>query len=157
MGEGKKLYRNDKEGWIFGICAGLEDYFGIDATILRLLIVVVSLFSGNFFLVCVFYGLAGVIIPDRPGSVGEGTEGSYYAKSKKVQEFDLEDIQKDEVREDTPTTSDKPLEKVEEEAEDNEKPLDKDYLVKINDLGNREEVSDTNLEEDGKVKEDKKL
>ncbi|MAQ48084.1 MAG: PspC domain-containing protein [Flavobacteriales bacterium] len=33
----KKLYRNTKEGMIFGVCAGLGDYLNIDAAFIRII------------------------------------------------------------------------------------------------------------------------
>lgn len=48
-----------------GVCGGLAEYFGIDATIVRLLWVVISLFTvwPGF----VAYILAWIIVPPSPG------------------------------------------------------------------------------------------
>ncbi len=60
MTEEKKLYRNKQEGKIFGVCAGLADYFGIDVTLIRLILVVLVLGFGFGLLA---YFVAALIIP----------------------------------------------------------------------------------------------
>lgn len=39
MSEKKKLYRDTENGKIFGVCAGLADYFDVDVTIVRVIFV----------------------------------------------------------------------------------------------------------------------
>ena len=49
MGEPKRLYRSDSEKMIAGVCGGIAEYFGLDATLVRLgyiLLSVFTLFSG---------------------------------------------------------------------------------------------------------------
>ncbi|RUS46145.1 PspC domain-containing protein [Cohnella sp. AR92] len=60
----RKLYRSSHDSKIFGICGGLAAYFGIDATLLRILTVVVAVFSGGS--IILVYILAGFIIPKEP-------------------------------------------------------------------------------------------
>ena len=36
------LYKNKKDGMIFGVCAGLADWTGLDTSLLRILMVLVS-------------------------------------------------------------------------------------------------------------------
>lgn len=56
--------RNVVEKWIGGVCAGLGDYFGISATLVRLLMVASLLLPGPQIL---FYIAAWVIMPaDKP-------------------------------------------------------------------------------------------
>ena len=55
----KKLYRSKRDVKISGVCGGIAEYFHIDATLIRLLWVLVSLFTGVFigllvYVVCVF-------------------------------------------------------------------------------------------------------
>jgi phage shock protein C len=60
------LYRNPKTGMVFGVCAGLADYFGTDPVLVR-----VGMVIGLFFLfppVVIAYLLAALIIPVRPPS-----------------------------------------------------------------------------------------
>ena len=56
---GKKLYKSK----ICGVCGGFAEFFGIDATILRLLVVLFTLAGGSGVL---FYIVAALIMPDEP-------------------------------------------------------------------------------------------
>lgn len=54
---------------IFGVCAGLSEYFGFDLTLTRVLVVVGAFFS--FPLLCFAYVMLGLFLPTRPrGSTG---------------------------------------------------------------------------------------
>ncbi|MFZ5945318.1 MAG: PspC domain-containing protein [Bacillota bacterium] len=63
----KKLYRSTENKKILGVCGGLAKYFGIDATLIRLLWVVVlfvpmvGIFAG-----LIAYIVGGIIIPVQP-------------------------------------------------------------------------------------------
>ena len=43
-----ELYRNSSRGKIAGVCAGIADYFGWDASMVRVGYVVLSIFSAGF-------------------------------------------------------------------------------------------------------------
>lgn len=62
----KKLYRSRSDRLLAGVCAGLGEYLGIDATIVRLVFVlsVFLTFSTSLFLYLVFW----LIIPEEPAS-----------------------------------------------------------------------------------------
>lgn len=67
----RKLYRSSRDKKIFGVCGGLADYLGVDATLLRILLIVVAVFSAGS--VILVYIIAGFVIPrDYPGSFGPG-------------------------------------------------------------------------------------
>lgn len=77
-----KLYRSRTDRKITGLCGGLAEYFGIDATLLRLLVVIAAFFSGG--VVIPLYFLAALVIPSEPytgGPYGHGygyrPEGGY--------------------------------------------------------------------------------
>ncbi len=57
----KKLYRSQGDKKISGLCGGLATWLGIDATIVRLLTVVVALFSLGT--AVVLYIIASIIVP----------------------------------------------------------------------------------------------
>ena len=59
---GKKLYKSSLDRKICGVCGGFAEFFGIDATILRLL-VLFTLAGGSGVL---FYIVAALIMPDEP-------------------------------------------------------------------------------------------
>ena len=60
----KRLYRASQGAMISGVCQGIADYFKMDATIIRLIWIVVTIFSFGFagvvlYIACIF------IIPDQ--------------------------------------------------------------------------------------------
>jgi phage shock protein C len=61
-----RLYRNPRRGVIFGVCAGLADYFGFDLTAMRVLTVIGALFA--FPIVCGSYLVLGLMLPRKPYS-----------------------------------------------------------------------------------------
>ncbi|MFZ2555830.1 MAG: PspC domain-containing protein [Minisyncoccia bacterium] len=65
--EHKKLYRSEKSKILAGICGGLGEYFDIDPTILRLVWLLIVIFTGIFPGV-IAYILAIFIIPLPPGA-----------------------------------------------------------------------------------------
>ena len=66
--ETKRLYRSTKNRTFAGICGGLGDYFGIDPVGLRLLWVLVVIFTG-FFPGVLAYIIAVFVIPLPPHNV----------------------------------------------------------------------------------------
>lgn len=73
----KKLYRSRDNAMVGGVCAGVAEYFGHDATIWRLLfvffLIVTGLMPG-----LLIYILAWIIVPVRPER--EYTEVEYEIK-----------------------------------------------------------------------------
>lgn len=64
MGTRNRLYRNRRNGVIFGVCAGIADYFGADLTVVRVLTILGSTFAGP--LVFIAYVLLGFMLPVKP-------------------------------------------------------------------------------------------
>lgn len=59
----KRLTRSRDDVWLSGVCGGIGEYAGIDANLVRLLVVVGALFSfGTLF---VAYVVAWVLMPQR--------------------------------------------------------------------------------------------
>jgi phage shock protein C len=56
-----KLYRSTKDKKLCGLCGGLAERFNIDATLLRLVVVVTAFFSAGT--VILLYLLASMVIP----------------------------------------------------------------------------------------------
>jgi phage shock protein C len=67
-----KLYRLPRRGMIFGVCAGLAEYFGFDVTVTRVIVAAAAFFA--FPVICVVYLLLGLLLPVRRHS---GPEGDY--------------------------------------------------------------------------------
>jgi len=59
----KRLYRSKKSRMIAGICGGIGEYFDIDPTLVRIIYVIVSVFSIAFPGILV-YLILWVIIPN---------------------------------------------------------------------------------------------
>jgi len=64
-----RLYRNPQRGRIFGVCAGLADYFAVDVTAIRVLTVVGLVFA--FPIVCGSYLVLGLMLPRRDSESGD--------------------------------------------------------------------------------------
>ena len=59
----KKLYKDNVNKKICGVCAGIANYFSIDPTIVRLALVVFCLLGGSGILA---YIICALVIPDDP-------------------------------------------------------------------------------------------
>jgi phage shock protein C len=60
----RKLYRSSRDRKLFGVCGGLAEYLAVDATLLRILLIVVAVFSAGS--VILVYIIAGFVIPREP-------------------------------------------------------------------------------------------
>lgn len=74
-----RLYRSTRDKKIFGLCGGLAETFNVDATLLRLVVVVATFFSAGT--VILLYILCSLVIPKEPerpfGTFGGPYGGSY--------------------------------------------------------------------------------
>ncbi|MFC2088382.1 PspC domain-containing protein [Calditrichota bacterium] len=61
--EGKKLYRSQSNRMIAGVCGGIAEYFNIDPTLVRIIVIAIALFGGVGILA---YIAAIVIVPSNP-------------------------------------------------------------------------------------------
>ena len=59
----KKLYKRQGDRKLCGVCGGLGEFFGIDASLIRLAWIVFSLLGGSGVLA---YIIAAIVIPDEP-------------------------------------------------------------------------------------------
>lgn len=62
---GRKLYKSETDRKIFGVCGGIADYFGIDSTIVRLILVFITLWG--ILPGILIYIIAAFVMPDEPG------------------------------------------------------------------------------------------
>ena len=58
-----KLSKNKSKGMIFGVCAGISDFTGIDVRVIRILTVLGSIFTGS--IVFWVYLILGVVLPAK--------------------------------------------------------------------------------------------
>ena len=74
--EEKRLYKSVDDAILCGVCGGIAEYFGIEATLLRLALVVAALFLPSVgATLVVLYVIACIILPENPAK----------RKSKKIQ------------------------------------------------------------------------
>jgi len=59
----KKLYKSSTDKKLCGVCGGVAEYFGIDSTLVRLGVVLVSLFCGSGLIA---YFIAALVMPTEP-------------------------------------------------------------------------------------------
>jgi phage shock protein C len=66
--EAQRLYRSRRDRQLAGVCAGVAEYLGGDPTVVRLVTVVLGLFTGIFPML-ILYVVAAVVIPERPAGL----------------------------------------------------------------------------------------
>jgi phage shock protein C len=72
----RRFHRSRSNRVLAGVCGGIAEYYGSDPTAVRLLTLVLGLFTGIFPMV-VLYLVAAIVIPEGEGSPGDahGTSG----------------------------------------------------------------------------------
>ncbi|NLK73530.1 MAG: PspC domain-containing protein [Clostridiales bacterium] len=86
----KKLYRSRTDKKISGVCGGIAEYFNIDSTIIRLVVVFLTL---AWFTGLIIYIVAALIIPEEPApeDLEQIKKGAVDADVIKEEEKDNED------------------------------------------------------------------
>ena len=62
MSEGKKLYRSSTNKKLFGVCGGLAEYFDMDATVIRVIYLLLLLGAGVGLLA---YLVCALVMPEK--------------------------------------------------------------------------------------------
>jgi phage shock protein C len=65
MAETRKLYRSRSNRQVAGVCGGLAQYFNLDATLIRILFVVLAVLGGSGL---VLYVAMWIIVPNEPSA-----------------------------------------------------------------------------------------
>jgi phage shock protein C len=60
----EKLYRSKKNKMLFGVCAGLADFFEIDPTIVRIIAAALLIFTNGF--AVPLYIILAIVVPENP-------------------------------------------------------------------------------------------
>jgi phage shock protein C len=63
MAQTRKLYRSKTDRKLAGVCGGLAQYFNTDATLIRVLFVVLAVLGGSGL---VIYAAMWIILPNEP-------------------------------------------------------------------------------------------
>jgi phage shock protein PspC (stress-responsive transcriptional regulator) len=61
MEEPRKLYRSQTQRMLGGVCGGLAEFFNIDATVMRVLFLILAVFGGSGI---VLYLVMWILVPD---------------------------------------------------------------------------------------------
>ncbi len=72
----KKLYRSKSDKKLTGLCAGVGEYFGMDATIIRVLVVIAAIFTAVFPALIVYF-IISAIVPEHDEKTDGATEVNY--------------------------------------------------------------------------------
>ena len=67
MAKTKKHLTKSKDKVILGVFGGIADYFGLDETLVRIIGILILVFTG-FFPLGVFYLLAALVMPEYNGN-----------------------------------------------------------------------------------------
>jgi phage shock protein C len=63
MAQPRKLYRSKTDRKLAGVCGGLAQYFNVDATLIRVLFIVLAVLGGSGL---VLYLALWIIVPNQP-------------------------------------------------------------------------------------------
>ena len=69
----RKLTRSRDDKWIAGICGGIAEHTGIDATLIRIILVIATILGAGSLVV--IYLICWVIIPKAPETQSSGPGG----------------------------------------------------------------------------------
>lgn len=72
----KKLYRSKEDKKLTGLCGGIGEYFGIDSTVIRVLVILASLATAIFPAVIVYFVIS-VIVPENDEKTNGAQEVDY--------------------------------------------------------------------------------
>lgn len=64
----KRLYKSADNRLLCGVCGGIAEYIGVDATLLRLVVVLATLIPGIGGTLIVLYVIGCIIIPENPAT-----------------------------------------------------------------------------------------
>jgi phage shock protein C len=61
-----KLYRSRRDKKLAGVCGGLAEWLNVDATLLRVVVIITAIFSTGFPVILIYF-IASLVIPKEPG------------------------------------------------------------------------------------------
>jgi phage shock protein C len=79
----RRLYRNPKRGWVAGVCAGLADYFGLSAGLVRLVTLICLIAFTLPTLVA--YVIAAMVLERRPEAMQASREEEAFWRSVRLE------------------------------------------------------------------------
>ncbi len=94
--EKKRLYRDEKNGKIGGVCQGLAEYFGIDPTIVRVVFLLL-LFLPSRIPIVLIYLILWIVLPEKKTVVKVYSEEEVVVEMKHAK--DVEQNEQDDEEE----------------------------------------------------------
>ncbi|RMB02808.1 envelope stress response membrane protein PspC [Eilatimonas milleporae] len=79
-----KLYKNPEQGRIMGVCAGVADYTGVNVCAVRMLTIILAIFTG-FWLVLIGYFILGAILEPKPQDLYADEEEEEFWRQTRTQ------------------------------------------------------------------------
>jgi phage shock protein PspC (stress-responsive transcriptional regulator) len=64
-----RLFRSTSDRKIAGVCGGIAAFLGVDTTLVRLAVVILSIYPGAVVFGIVAYVIAWIVIPEEPTSI----------------------------------------------------------------------------------------
>jgi phage shock protein C len=84
MSKKKKLYLSREKRILFGVCAGLAEYFEVDVLIVRLIFLALVFGGGSGLLI---YIIMALLIPYKESEGQSGLGGSYFSRNFEAKSF----------------------------------------------------------------------
>ena len=76
----RRMYRDNENGLLMGVCAGLADYFGFNLSVVRVVAALLLILA--FVPTAVIYVLAGILLREKPLCFrGENNERSFWQRA----------------------------------------------------------------------------
>ncbi len=91
MNARRKFHLDRRNGKIMGVCAGIADYFNIDATLVRVAAVIFTLL-GAFPWTLIAYAAAALIAKPKPIGFGEAEDVSMFRGSSRDVRESMRDV-----------------------------------------------------------------
>lgn len=88
--ENKRLYRDNEQAVLAGVCKGLADYFDMDVSVMRLIWVLVSVFTTGVPTLLIYIIMA-IVVPNKT-SIKYDSKNDYTIH-KDEYEYDKEDYE----------------------------------------------------------------
>ena len=77
-----RLYRDSERGMIFGVCAGVADYFGFRRAAVRWVTIILTLFLP---MTAVVYLALAILLPRKPRELYKDSEDEMFWRSVRVE------------------------------------------------------------------------
>lgn len=88
MANTKRLYRSRNNRMVSGVCGGLGEFFNIDATVVRLIFVLGTVFGLGSLLIA--YIVLMIVVPEEPGAYSVTTSPASPPPASPVEPVDVE-------------------------------------------------------------------